>query len=97
MPAASPDRTLRPEATGSGPVWLMARLVPSPPGSWAFSVPFETNIGAAAFRRGDAALIVFAERRPIDLGGLRAHPVLGGATVQILPEATVMRLPLPAG
>ncbi|MBV8575043.1 MAG: hypothetical protein JOZ58_08390 [Acetobacteraceae bacterium] len=97
VPAVPAPEPSRPGPPGSGPVSLMARLVPSPPGAWAFSVPFETNIGAAGFRLGDTVLIVFDERRPIDLGGLRAHPILAATTVQMLPEATLIRLPLPQG
>jgi len=41
-------------------------------------------------------VVVFDERRPIDLAALRDDPVLGAATVQLLPTATVLRLKLPA-
>ena len=42
-------------------------------------------------------MVVFDERRAIDLAALRDDPVLGAATVQLLPAATVLRLKLPAG
>jgi hypothetical protein len=59
-------------------------------------LPFPTSVGIAAFRRGDTALIVFDERRPIDLATLQDDPVFGTATVLLLPAATVLQLTLPA-
>jgi hypothetical protein len=58
-------------------------------------LPFPSTVGVAAFRRGGSAVVVFDERRPIDLSGLRDDPVFGKATIQLLPTATVLRLPLP--
>jgi hypothetical protein len=64
-------------------------------------LPFAATTGAAAFRRGEEAVVVFDERRPLDLSGLAADPTLapafGGAHVQLLPAATVLRMPLPPG
>ncbi len=60
-------------------------------------VPGDPQLGVAAFRRGNAALIVFDERRVIDTSALRDDPVFGAATVQTLPAATVIRVPLEAG
>jgi hypothetical protein len=40
---------------------------------------------------------VFDERRPIDLSALRTDPIFGAATVQLLPAATLIRVPAPAG
>lgn len=58
------------------------------------TLPFAANAAAAAFRRGDAAYVVFDERRPIDLVALRDDPVFGTAAVTVLPEATVLRVQL---
>jgi hypothetical protein len=60
------------------------------------TVPFAANTAAAAFRRGDTAVVVFDERRPVDLAPLQADPVFGNASIQLLPAATVVRLKLPA-
>lgn len=79
-------------APGHGPVSLAARLAPAPEG-WSLAVPFEADVGAAAFRAGESALVVFDARRPIDLAPVRS--ALPGASVQLLPAATVLRLPLP--
>ena len=57
----------------------------------------DSQLGVAAFRRGNAALIVFDERRTIDTSALRDDPVFGAATVQTLPAATVIRVPLDEG
>ncbi len=62
----------------------------------AVTLPFGPAVGAAALRRGDVALVVFDDRRPLDLAPLRGDPVLRDASITILPTATVMRLPLPA-
>ncbi len=61
------------------------------------TVPFESAVGAAAFRRGDAAIVVFDQRTPIDTAALHDDPVFGTATVQLLPAATVIRIRLDVG
>lgn len=90
-PAAIPE--------ASGPVALVAaRTAPAVAGPGAaFSVPFGADVGAAALRRGDTALVVFDQRRPVDMAALRGDPVLAGASVQLLPAATLIRMRLPAG
>ncbi len=55
-------------------------------------VPFDAPIGLAAFRRGSAAFIVFDQRQAIDTAGLREDPIFGSATVQTLPNATIVRV-----
>ena len=101
-PRAPPSVTAMPallNPKGSGPVALLAaRMAPAVAGPGvAFSVPFGAEVGAAALRLGALALVVFDQKRPIDLAALRADPVLAGASVQLLPAATVIRLRLPAG
>ena len=86
-------------AADLGPLALVARKVVLPPdvaGS-AFSVPFGAGVGATALRRGEVGLVVFDEKRPIDLAALRDDPVLGSASVQMLPAATIIRVRLPVG
>ena len=99
--AVQPGATV-PEAPGPGflgPIsTVAARAVPAlASGGAAFSVPFGADIGAAALRRGDLALIVFDQRRPVDLAALRADPILAAASVQLLPAATLIRMRLPPG
>jgi hypothetical protein len=80
-----------------GPGALAATTTEAPKWTSATqSLPFSPTVGVAAFRRGGSALVVFDERRPIDLSGVRDDPVFGAATIQLLPAATVLRLPLPA-
>jgi hypothetical protein len=57
----------------------------------------DAQLGIAAFRRGNAALIVLDERRTVDVAGLRDDPVFGTATVQVLPAATMIRVQLDDG
>jgi hypothetical protein len=86
-------------AVSASPVSLRAtKLAATPDGGVAgFAVPFDQHVAAAAFRRGGYAYIVFDQARPLDLAGLRGDPVLGDATVSVLPAGTVIRLPLAAG
>ena len=60
-------------------------------------IPFDSSVGAAAFKQRDQLVVVFDTERPIDLSPLRADPVYGKATINMLPGAIVMRLPLPDG
>ncbi|MBS0559507.1 MAG: hypothetical protein JSR21_05580 [Proteobacteria bacterium] len=63
----------------------------------AILVPFGADVGIAAFRAGATALLVFDERRPLDLAPLRGDPVFGGASVKLLAAGTLLALPLPTG
>jgi hypothetical protein len=94
----APDAAQSPPATPQGPVTLAAAktMEPAPAGA-SLTIPFSATTGAAAFRRGDTAVVVFDERRPVDLSGLQGDPVFSSATVQLLPNATVLRFRLPAG
>jgi hypothetical protein len=68
---------------------------PAPIGSsHAITLPFAATTGAAAFRRGNAAVVVFDEPSTIDLAGLADDAVFGAARLQVLPGATVLRVPL---
>ena len=60
-------------------------------------IRFETAVGVAAFRRGNAALVVFDQSLPVDLAPLRDDPTFGTAIVQQLPAATVVRFRLDPG
>ncbi len=74
---------------------LAAVLLPaSVEGNSAALLPFGPAAAAAAFRRGTEAWVVFDERRPLDLAPLADDPAFAGATVQLLPTATLLRLPL---
>ena len=106
-PQASSPQAVSPSAVSAsaappGPVALAAVPAPLPPGSdggaagRAMLVPFEAGVGAAAFRRGLQAVIVFDVPRPIDLGGLRGDPTFAAAAVRLLPAGTELTLPLPA-
>lgn len=85
-----------PAPPASGPVALVA--TPSAPvvrAGAALSIPFAATTSAAAFRRGNAGVVVFDEPRPIDLAAVHDDPAFGAATVQVLPHATVLLIPLP--
>jgi len=93
-PVATPVMSL---GAPAGPFALAAGTTDTPQRiGMVLALPFPTSVGVAAFRRGDSALVVFDERRPIDLAAVRGDPVFGAATVELLPGATVLRLKLPA-
>jgi hypothetical protein len=60
-------------------------------------LPFTPQTGAAAFRLGDTAMLVFDERRPIDTARLRDDPRFGSAAVQLLQNGTLVMLDVPPG
>ncbi len=97
IPASAPAPAAAPQGGGE-PVALAATHVPLPPGETGSTalLPFGTAVAAAAFRHGDEAWLVFDERRPLDLAALGDDPVLAGAAVQLLPQATLVRLKMPA-
>ena len=92
-PAAVPAQT----GPANGAMALAARLIVQPPGipGSAVFLPLAAETGAAAFRRGDTAIAVFGERRPLDLGALHDDPGFGGAAIQLLPAATLLTMKLP--
>ncbi len=99
---APPSPPPAPPPAPPGPVSLSAQVslpakVSGAAEGWSVAVPFEADVGAAAFRLGDAGIVVFDQSRPIDLAALRGTAALAGASVQLLPGATVLRIPLPAG
>jgi hypothetical protein len=73
--------------------------VPLPPGTKgsAFSLPFPDNVGAAAFRRRDETLVVFDDRRAIDMAALASDPAFAGARAELLPAGTLIRITSQAG
>jgi hypothetical protein len=90
-----PGRDVMPE--NDGPVGLRARRVRLPKdidGS-AILVPFGATTGAAAFRGTDSVYVVFSERRAVDTAALANDPLFGAMTVRLLPNGTLIRLPLP--
>ncbi|WP_428542051.1 hypothetical protein [Rhodopila sp.] len=93
----SPGRDVMPES--DGPLSLLARRVslPKEMAGTAFLIPFDATTAAAAFRGGDNAYIVFDERRPVDMSMLRGDPVFAAASVQLLPNGTLVRIPLAHG
>ncbi len=96
MPSAPPagPTPSTPGPVAPGPVALAT--VPVAADEPTFLAPFPAGVGAAAFRRGGGGVVIFDERRPLDLSGLRDVPALAQATVQLLPAATMVRIPMPA-
>jgi len=87
-----------PELTNPAPATLASAKLPTAPGAAgpAILLPFEASVGAAAFRRGTVAVLVFDQPRPLDLAPLRNDPVFGAAAVHLRPDATLVTLPVPA-
>lgn len=75
--------------TGSAPDYWFRILVPDN------LVP--AQIGRAVFREGRDEILVLAARLPVRQYALRQLTGLTGASVQHLPDATVLRIPVPSG
>jgi hypothetical protein len=112
---ASPAETPAPPVTMSAGTMSAGTMSAAPPASPAgqgpmsisarsdgptLILPFLPTTGAAAFRRGTMAVVVFDEPRPIDLSNLSEDSQVAGAfsdaRIQLLPNATVLRMTLPA-
>jgi hypothetical protein len=63
-------------------------------GGPAMLVPYGPEVGAAAFRRGGDAQMVFDVARPLDLSPLKDDPVFGGVTERLLPDGMALRMKL---
>lgn len=96
-PATGPSTSLplQPEFVPTALVAASQAAPDAGPGH-LLSVPFAADVGVAAFRRGSSVIVVFDERKPIDLAPLKDDPVFGAASIQLLPAATVLRIPLAA-
>jgi len=90
---STPDEPVPPPA---GPTALAVRPLPADQGGGVL-IPFEAGVGAAAFRHADLGVVVFDQRKPLDLAALRSHPLFGAANVQLLTSGVVFRLTLPPG
>jgi hypothetical protein len=73
---------------------LIAPVIPS--SSPPEIINFATQPGAAAFRRGGQAMIVFDTSEVPDLTALQSAPLFAGATLLSLQDAQVISIPLPA-
>ena len=95
---AMPVRTAPPDLAKAADVLPHAE----PPGTLAtlsgktVTFPFGPETGAAALVLNGSTILVFDNRRPLDLSALRGDAGWGSAVVQMLPEATLVRLPEPA-
>jgi len=100
-PATAPAAPLpaQPSGPGAAPVALAATKAAAQPQATTSAVlfPFESTVGAAAFRSGGRAVLLFDQARPLDLAALRDDAVFGAAVVHVLPAATMVLLPLAPG
>jgi len=99
-PAANPGSVAPPaEATQARPPSSPApgALAVRPlRGSQAILVPAPPETGLALLRRGEEVVAVLDRALTLDLAALRQHPVFAALDAMPVPEATVLRLPLPA-
>ena len=86
-----------PAARPADPPPLAASPTPQSGDAPAFTLSFGPSVGAAAFRRGGSTVVVFDQRRTVDLGALRGDPVFGAATAETVAAGTVIRMPLADG
>ena len=102
-PSPTPTAAAKEAAPPVAAPAVVATMPPvEPPGTLAtlsgrtVVFPFGPGTGAAALTLNGTTFLVFDDRRPLDLSGLRGDPVWGSAVVQMLPEATLVRLPEPS-
>ena len=104
MRAAVPDRAGAKPSSGStaigsasegaAPVSLAATVIDDVQVSaQGLLLPFESDVGAAAFARGKDVLLVLDTPRPLDLSSVQGDPIGAGSSVQLLPAATIVRFP----
>lgn len=90
-PSAAPSL---PTLAGPPPIRARAMLRPGLP--TAFRLANAADIGLAAFRRGDHAMVVLDTERAVELGALPADRHYQGAQVHRVAGASVLSWPLPA-
>jgi len=66
-------------------------------GQDAILIPFDRNVGAAAFSRGGLAHVIFDDGKPVDTVQLKDDPVFGSARITLLPAATHFAMRLAPG
>ncbi len=78
---------------------LAAVRLPSDPNSHEESilVPFDPQVGAAAFALAGRGHVVFDDAKPVDLAALKDDRIFGGAGVKLLASGTHFSLPLAPG
>lgn len=82
------------QSSSPGPVSLTATAFnKSDSGDRGLFLPFEAGVGAAAFMRGGDLLVIFDVARPFDLSMVQDEPIAVRSSIQLLPEATILRLP----
>jgi hypothetical protein len=102
-PATMPPPVAPPAAAAAPPSGSTAPIAPAvvsaPPAtapavsaSGVLALPFSTDVGAAVFHRGGETLLVFDDRRQIDMSALQSTPGLAGARAELLPAATLIRV-----
>ena len=106
MPAAAPGTQTGPAtpppaasaANEAGDALAAVRLPADPiTHEESILVPFDAEVGAAAFALGGSAHVVFDDAKPVDLAGLKDDRVFAGANVTLLPAATHFSLKLAPG
>jgi len=95
-PPAPPSQATIADATPAGPAAAQDAKADEKPQPSTLVVPFGGGgpVGAAAFRRGATAVVVFDRPIALDLSVLHDDPAFSTATAQTLPAATVVVLRL---
>ncbi|HEY8613232.1 MAG TPA: hypothetical protein VIL69_18355, partial [Roseomonas sp.] len=96
LPAATIPQPAAPRApTSPANAGLPLRVIPGEEGR-ALVLPVPAETGLAILRRGDTLLMVLDHPHAFDTGPLRADPIFGSLRTEMLPEATLLRLPITA-
>ena len=82
------------QTASTRPVSLTAAVVDlTDPTRRGLFLPFEPGVGAAALERDDDLLVIFDAARPFDLSAVQDDLLGARSSIQLLPEATILRLP----
>jgi hypothetical protein len=96
-PAAAPPARASVLIPTAQPTSTMARRLATLPDTPTVALPFPETVSAAMFQRESTIVIVFAERRPIDLSALRDDFVFSTLAARPLTNATLLTMPVPEG
>ena len=97
LPPLPPPPTAAPSDAPLRATSAQVQEVPAAGPGHQLNIPFGSQVGAAAFRHGDEGWVAFDERKAVDLAAVHNDPLFGHAAVLELPNATLLRVPLPTG
>ena len=94
----SPIRSASDDQEAGSPVSIAASILPADQqGPGGLLLPCDSHVGAAAFRRGNALVMVLDSSKPMDLSPISGDPTYGATSYALLSSGAMLTLPLPTG